>query len=589
MEKPSHGSVSRGQGERKSSLPLSAMKGARIMALGNLRHGAGAATLASRIAGAIRIPTASTYLPLVLLCLSLLVYKVTHRSLYEVGHHGSDIEAFGLVAFSCGLACLFAAIPYAAVPWLLRVILRGIGAFILVQVLFDAFGAVAPPPNVLFGVDVPHVLFFRYAALLAVVAGAAGLWRPVFVLPLMFYYTLFRIRIGAIDGVEIVETDYLSLLDTGSFAAEGALLTILVTSDWASQRFHWLRSALGDIDRLQLRDTTAGLIWAVLVGGHLGNYFYSAISKLQAGGPAPWTWLLSNPTQTAIVIGLDRGDNPLATYPWLVQLTWDAIRDNALVFNTFVLGVQLLSVVACIRVRTLAIVCLLFDVFHVGVYLTLGAMFHFWIVMNLIIYASALRLREKEFTLLMKVCCIAATLFGSFFFYTNYLGWLDSGKLVSTNFVAVTRDGRQVPVPAGYFGIYSYSIAQSKMYIPDNGFRRRIGGNNLNLGEWRDAISCGPEILSHQDSDVSLDQVLGFMRKTHIFMKDHPFIKENNLYYFYPQHMLPNPFVFTEFNRLKIDDIVAYKYVVDSVCLSLDNGKLVRDVRKRDEYEVHVE
>jgi Flp pilus assembly CpaE family ATPase len=60
MEKPSHGSVSRGQGERKSSLPLSAMKGARIMALGNLRHGAGAATLASRIAGAIRIPTAST-------------------------------------------------------------------------------------------------------------------------------------------------------------------------------------------------------------------------------------------------------------------------------------------------------------------------------------------------------------------------------------------------------------------------------------------------------------------------------------------------------------------------------------------------
>jgi hypothetical protein len=216
-------------------------------------------------------------------------------------------------------------------------------------------------------------------------------------------------------------------------------------------------------------------------------------------------------------------------------------------------------------------------------------MFHFWIVMNLIIYTSALRLREKEFTLLMKLCCIAATLFGSFFFYTNYLGWLDSGKLVSTNFVAVTRDGRQVPVPSGYFGIYSYSIAQAKMYIPDNGFRRRIGGNNLNLAEWRDAISCGPEILSHQDSDVSLDQVLGFIRKTHFFMKDHPFIKENNLYYFYPQHMLPNPFVFTEFNRLKIDDIVAYKYVVDSVCLSLDNGKLVRDVRKRDEYEVHVE
>jgi hypothetical protein len=209
--------------------------------------------------------------------------------------------------------------------------------------------------------------------------------------------------------------------------------------------------------------------------------------------------------------------------------------------------------------------------------------------MNLIIYTSALRLREEEFTPLMKACCIAATLFGSYFFYTNYLGWLDSGKVVSTNFVAETRDGREVPVPSGYFGIYSYSIAQAKMFIPDDSFRRRIAGNNHNLEEWHDAISCGPEILHTQSSDVSLAQVLGFIRRTDSFMRDHPYIKEYNLYYFYPQHMLPNPFVFTDFNRLKIDDIVAYKYVVDSVCLSLNNGKLVRDVRKRNEYEVRIE
>src|SRR5262249_28677760 len=157
----------------------------------------------------------------------------------------SDAEAFGLVAFSCMVACVLATIPYSAVPWLLRVVLRGIGAFILVQVLFDAFGAVAPPPNILFGVDTPHALFFRYAAILAVLAGVAGLWRPAFVLPLLYYYTLFRMRIGAIDGVEIVETDYLSLLDTGSFATEGALLTIILTSEWASEKLPWLRRLLG--------------------------------------------------------------------------------------------------------------------------------------------------------------------------------------------------------------------------------------------------------------------------------------------------------------------------------------------------------
>jgi hypothetical protein len=569
--------------------PPAAQPGARVVVPDSVLPGAQPAGWLSQFAGAARIPTASTYLPVAFLFLSLAVYKITHRGLYEIGHYGSDAAAFGFVAASCGLACLFAAIPYATIPWLLRVILRGIGAFILVQVLFDAFGAVAPPPNVLFGVGLPHVLFFRYAALLGILAGAAGLWRPAFVLPLLLYYTLFRMRIGAIDGVKIVETDYLSLLDTGSFAAEGALLTVFLTSDWAFHRLPWLRRTLGGTDRLQLRQSASGLIWAVLVGGHLGNYFYSGISKIEAGGPAPWTWWLSNPTQTAIVIGLDRGDNPMATFPLLVQGTWNAIRDHALIFNTFVLGAQLLSVIAWIRVRTLAVICLLFDAFHIGVYLTLGAMFHFWIIMNLIIYTSALRLREQEFTPLMKACCVAATLFGSFFFYTNYLGWLDSGKLVSTSFVAVTRDGRQIPVPQGYFGIYSYSIAQAKMYIPDNSFRRRIAGNNHNLTEWHDATSCGAETLGHQDSDVSLDQILGFIRKTHDFMRDHPFIKEYNLYYIYPQHMLPNPWVFTDFNRLNIDDIVAYKYVIDSVCLSLDDGRLVRNVRKRDEYEVRVE
>jgi hypothetical protein len=555
----------------------------------NLASHSRSGELVSRVAGPIRRPTATTLLSIALLCLSLLVYKIAHRVLYEVGHYGSDIQAFGVVALGCAVACLFASIRYSDIPWLLRVVVRGIGAFILVQVLFDAFGAVAPPPNILFGMDVPHVLFFRYTALLAILAGAAGLRRPALLLPMLFYYAMFRLRIGAIDGVEIVETDYLSLLDTGSFAVEGALLTVVLTSDWASEKFSWLRRALGDIDRIKVREAASGLIWAVLVGGHLGNYFYSAVAKLQAGGPAPWTWLLSNPTQTAIVIGLDRGDNPMAMFPWLVQQTWDVIRSNLFFFNAFVLGAQLFSVIACMRVKTLAIICLLFDIFHVGVYLTLGAMFHFWIVMNLIIYASALRLKEEEFTLPMKVCCVAATLFGNIFFYTNYLGWLDSGKLVSMSFVAETRDGRQVPVPAGYFGIYSYSIAQGRMFVPDNSFRFRIGGNNHNLREWNDAISCGPETLPLQKSDVSLSQVLGFIRKTGRFMKDHPYIKEYNLYYFYPQHMLPNPFVFKDFNRLTIDDIVAYKYVVESVCLSLDNGKLVRAVRKRNEYEASIE
>jgi hypothetical protein len=39
---------------------------------------------------------------------------------------------------------------------------------------------------------------------------------------------------------------------------------------------------------------------------------------------------------------------------------------------------------------------------------------------------------------------------------------------------------------------------------------------------------------------------------------------------------------------LSMNDIVGYHYVVDSVCLGLEDGKLTRDVRKTTDYTVDV-
>jgi hypothetical protein len=52
--------------------------------------------------------------------------------------------------------------------------------------------------------------------------------------------------------------------------------------------------------------------------------------------------------------------------------------------------------------------------------------------------------------------------------------------------------------------------------------------------------------------------------------------------------MQPNPGVFREFNRLSLDEIIGYKYVVESVCLTLRDGQLQRDVRKREEFSFDV-
>ena len=78
------------------------------------------------------------------------------------------------------------------------------------------------------------------------------------------------------------------------------------------------------------------------------------------------------------------------------------------------------------------------------------------------------------------------------------------------------------------------------------------------------------------------------VENTDRFARSHPWYKNLNIYYFYPQHMLPNPAMFKEFNRLSMNDIVGYTYRVDSVCLDLRDGVLHRDVRDVWEYPIPV-
>jgi len=535
----------------------------------------------------LRIPAATVALPVILLLTSLLTFLAAKRFVFYMAGQ-SEAHGFALLVFSIAAAIPFAGLKHQDIPRLLRIMVRGIGAVVLVQVLFDSFAPVPPAPNVLFGDAGAHALFFRWGALLAVLAGIASLWRPAFLMPLFVWYVAFRLLIGPRTGIWVTDTDFLAMLDGGMLAGFGVLIILTVTNETVLQRLPFLRSLLGDVPAPALRLKAANLVWAMVVGAHLSNYFCSGVAKLMAGGTEPWTWLLENPTQTAIVIGLERGNNPLALVPGLLQGVWDAISENRVAFNIFVLGAQLATPFVILRVRWLAAAAVLFDLFHIGVYLTLGALFHFWIAVNLIVSASVWRMRDAEISSMMKLVCVLTVLGGSQLFYTNWLGWLDGAKLASPQFYAVTRDGREVWMTPTYFGIYSYTIAQAVTYVPENHFSARIGGNNLNRADWHDSTHCGPRTVPAQNFGSELAAMERLVHETHAFMERHPAIKAHNLFYLYPHHMQPNPWVFREFNRLQLEDIVGYKYVVTSVCLNLEGGALQRDVRKREEFRFNV-
>lgn len=523
--------------------------------------------------------------PLIILCLSVVLSAVSRRAVTHLARW-SETYAFVLIcaAFVCAIA--LSPIRYRDFSPSLRILAFAIGMAIFAQLLFDSFGPFAGPPNILFGSG-DGILFFRYGALLSIMAGIAAISRPSFLVPLFYFYLAWRERISVVSGIWVTETDYLGMLDIGNFSVMGVLITMVLTGSQVVERLPWPRILLASPDGAKgLRRRAYDLLWACAVGAHLGSYFWSGIAKLQAGGEKPWTWLLENPTQTSILMGLERGDAPLAAWPAALQFVWDTIVNNQLLFNIAVLGAQLLSPLAAVSTRALSFFCLLFDLFHIGVYFTLGALFLFWIAVNLFIVAAARTLPPNGFTVAMKVTMVVTVICGRFFFYTNYLGWLDGPKLASPRFFVETREGHQILAPSTYFGIYSYMIGTGSLYIPENHFRFRIGGNNRDLASWHDAIACGPEILPRQDSAATLEAVENLVYRTDRFFRTNPWVKETNSFYAYPHHMLSNPWMYPEFNKLRIDDIVAYHYIVESVCLGLAEGKLVRDVRKRTDYRI---
>jgi len=396
--------------------------------------------------------------PLLILAVSLVSFALSRRAVVHVALRWETLT-FVLVCAAFIGALLFRFIRYSDLSPALRVVIRGVGIIVFIQMAFDALGPFAGPPNILFGSG-PHVLFFRYGAILAMISGVAAIWRPAFLFPLFYFYVGWRELIGAVSGVPIVATDYLGMLDGAYFSVVGVFLTLVLTSPWTMRRFPGLSAWLIGPDGVDaFRARTFGLLWSCAVGAHLGNYFWSGVKKITVAGPEPWTWLLHNPTQTSILIGLERGDNPLAAWPGAVQAVWDGIVGSQPFMNAFVLGVQLAAPFAAISLSVLSVFCLLYDLFHVGVYLTLGALFFFWIAVNLIIVASAARVGPGGFTPAMKIVMVLTTLLGYHAFYTNYLGWLDAAKLASPQFLAKTRDGREIPVPSNYFGIFSYTIA----------------------------------------------------------------------------------------------------------------------------------
>lgn len=518
------------------------------------------------------------------LCIAMLVVL----TIYKVGLGATKYAAKTDFSFSYPWAVLMVLATTSIAVWNrhitfdevwspLRFMIRAAGFVIFLQVCFDAFYPTSWVSNLLIGQDDKSRLLIG----LAFLTGLASIWRPSFLLALGVSYFAFRYYVPQAYGLSRTSLDFQVLADAFTFPAAAIIAWSVMArlKETIFPNFTWLDECQAG----QNAKTWQQTVWAVVVGTHLGNYFHSALAKVHVGGPEPLFWLFENPTQNTLSLGLFRYNNPIAGYPELVQAVYEIMAAFVVPMNVAVFLIQLLAPIAPAKRRLLIIFTLAFDLLHLGIYLSLGVFFLFWIAINIIILVSLARIPRLEYTNGMRLSAIVSCCLGWVFFYQAQLGWLDGRKVVRQNFYAITSEGQQVLVPPATFSLYSYQMSHADLYVPSGHYLIRHGGN-ATFWDWEEASQCTsgvePEQVYGKGSIENLNRMVSAADQN---LRQNPWLKELGLFYFYPHHSPSNPAFFAEYNALAMDEIVRYMYVIESACLDLQNGRLANDVRVRTE------
>ncbi|HEU4961522.1 MAG TPA: hypothetical protein VFT56_14095 [Sphingomonas sp.] len=500
-----------------------------------------------------------------------LAVQLTARVAQSASPYAPPLMLLGLAAV-VGIAVLFRDLRYADLWKPLHILMRGSAIVLLVQIAFDALYPAALFSNLFIGISVED----RVLVGAALVAGAAAVVRPSACLPMLLAYLWFRNHFPTPYQLAINQLDFRTLLDFGLFSITAMLFWRLLEAIGARSASPLSAVALSNRAALQFQK----LVWGICVGVHLGNYFHSGLAKLKVGGADPFFWIFHNPTQQALAIGMFRENTPLAGWPALVGAGDVLLTTFAVPLNIFVFFIQIAAPLSVVGRRVMILFTLAFDLMHLAIYASLGAFFFFWIALNIIILISLKTMPAAEFTPPVKLVAFLTAIIGYMSFSTATLGWLDGSKIVLEFFEAQRSDGTSVAVPPAFFGPVSYHLAHGELWIPPGHFELRRGGNVRDRSQWYDALTCGPHVVAGaQETRQSLASIDRLMRDVDGFYRRHLWVKTWNLEYGYPHHAPSNPAFFHAFDATPMSAITGYSYVVKSACPSVEDGRLMSNVR----------
>jgi hypothetical protein len=519
----------------------------------------------------------------------LLYEKVASR----VAWHNPAFATAGAIGLAV-LCCLFAFVRYVPEARAARIVVVGLA--ITLGIFGFALGDELGIAHAARAEALGNAL--EYLRLIALVASLLSILRPSFAIFPMVYFAFHKNVTRAVSGAEeLGRNDYAPLVEVGLFLACGLIALGLLQSLGRSNAVIRKLPSLSTLGTRDFAANAAGILLLAAIGAHFGNYFMSGMAKITLDG-GPLSWALENPTSSIMLAGYGLGAAPLAFSSSLLAAAYEAFRAVQIPMNFVVLSAQLLCFLAFLRRRWLIGLTAFFDFMHISIFLLSGALFLHWIILNSLIVAGLARVKDNSLSRAALLTGIVVTIFGHTVFYNARLGWYDARQIRQGYFEAVAVKGDWIRVAPSFFRDASYLL-----YVRHFGYheyRRKSG--HIPTSAWgqigirgvqpqsSEFASSNYEVMKLTKNcaypveqpftppDYDVTRPASFILGQHeraVTLASSGFSVDHNLY---PHHHYSMPFLHRPFEALDPREIVAYRYNVDTICLEVTDGKIVRRV-----------
>ncbi|MEL6360828.1 MAG: hypothetical protein AAFR21_07050 [Pseudomonadota bacterium] len=426
--------------------------------------------------------------------------------------------------------------------------------------------------------DHSAVIFQKYGRWIGLALGVATWFRPAAGFAGAMTLWLMRDLNGPITGFYFSNLDIRNIAEVIAFVSMGSMMV------GAVRQWPRARDILPLSDHVTMRILL--LVTAIGIGGHFANYFYSAIAKLALDG-GPFTWLFDNRLYDGLPGALERGTFPFAGSPATTQFVYDAMKLGNLPMHVFSFAAQFAAIIAIWKRKWVMALTVVYDVFHIVVYLTFGLIFWKWIALNAIILATLAKVPDEAWTRSVRIAMGAAVVLGAVFFKTATLAWYDAPSFMSNFFEAEMEDGTRYRVPHAYFHSASYQVSQSRIYAPSSKehFNFAIWGSVLPYADLKAARACEPPVRTEPTEERfgPPEVIARYAWANHERVLRWSGDKGHYNYYAYIHHHFPSLFHPYPFDLVDKRDVKAFYFVNESVCLGLENGQLTRELVHRTE------